>query len=377
MLFYTLLLGIISLGGIISYTSKIKNKEIFFLVFSFIILFFVSGLRNNYVGADTATYISTFNIIKNIPLSQSFELYFESGYILYNYVIGLFFDNAQFLIIISSFIIIIAITTFIYKNSANVYMSLYLFITLMFYYDSMNIMRQFLAVSVILYGFEFVKSRKFIKYLVCVIIATFLHTTAIISILIYFLYSWQFSYKRIFLLFICSLVGYSLLNPILIIVFELLPRYASYETRLGSNNFASYIAAFMYFVIVLFGLIILRYDYSKSKKYQIGDLLKQNDNLLINDNTNSYIYSPLTYIMVITTVLNFLAIEFNILGRADIYFSIFVIIYLPNVINKIKNKNIKFLSYFFILIFCTLYNIIIFLLRPDWHWVIPYEFFFN
>ncbi|WP_210608811.1 EpsG family protein [Priestia flexa] len=370
MLIYIMMLLVISTFGICTY--KLKNKQKHFLYFACIVLFLVSGLRDVTVGSDTVSYIEAFNFIKGNSLSQSLDLYFEKGYILYNYIISRFFSSPQLLLIISSFITILLIGKFIYKNSKNAYLSIYLFITLMYYYSSMNILRQYIAVSIIAFGYEYVKKRKFLRYLLCIVIAALFHNTALMAIVIYYLYGLKFSFKKLILFFLSTLVIYFMFVPFFNIIIDLFPRYTAYETRLDSNNLASYLSMLVYTVVLFFGLIFKYYEVEKKENITtssielIKETEKEDDNLK----------SVMTYIILIAVLLTFLSTKLNILARANIYFSIFTIIYIPNVLKEIKNKDLRNLWTYIIVILFGLYNLILFLYRPDWHRVVPYKFFF-
>ncbi|WP_350020182.1 EpsG family protein [Priestia flexa] len=353
---------------------NLRNKQKLFLFFACAILFVVSGLRDVSVGSDTVSYINTFNFVRDNSISQSLNLYFEKGYIIYNYIISRFFSSAQVLLIVSSFITILLIGRFIYKNSKNVYLSIYLFITLMYYYSSMNILRQYIAVSIIVFGYEYVKERKFIRYLFSIIVASFFHTTAVMAIFIYFLYTLKFSFKRVLLFLVYTLVIYFMFVPFFNFIIDLFPRYTAYESRLDSNNLASYISTIVYILILLLGLTFKYYDVDK-KEGKSNSLSKSIERTELEKKKNNS-KSVLTYIILITVLLTFLSTKLNILARANVYFSIFSIIYIPNVLLEIKNRYLRGLWIYIVIVLFGLYNLIIFLYRPDWHRVVPYRFFF-
>lgn len=60
-------------------------------------------------------------------------------------------------------------------------------------------MRQAIAMSIMGIGFHFIKERKFFRYLTIVILATHFHETAILMLLLYFIYRFKFNFKNGFL----------------------------------------------------------------------------------------------------------------------------------------------------------------------------------
>ena len=68
----------------------------------------------------------------------------------------------------------------------------------LFYASSLNLMRQWIAIAIIFYGFHFVQEGKTKKYLVCVIIAMLFHYSAIIGMSIWLIYTFfeKYNFKR-------------------------------------------------------------------------------------------------------------------------------------------------------------------------------------
>ena len=99
-------------------------------------------------------------------------------------LIAMHFEMPELFFILSS--IIIYTTTFIAFKKFSVSPSLSLIVYLgLFYLISLSIIRQALAISICLYAYKYVISRNFRKFILCIIIATLFHYSAIISLIIY------------------------------------------------------------------------------------------------------------------------------------------------------------------------------------------------
>ena len=153
------------------------------------------------------------------------------------------------------------------------------------------------------------------------------------------------------------------LIPILLIIFlfgkqiflafsELSPRLAGY---VGSeydteNYFGALLNFLLTFAIWWFG----------------NDALKKKENKEVNEEV--LLYNKIIIISVITTLLT---IRVGIFNRFTPYFSIFEIIWIPNVLKLMKN-NRQLFKLFFIIVLLS-YWIIIMVFRPEWYGAVPYE----
>src|SRR5699024_4136694 len=133
-----------------------KKQNNLFIYLSGLLLWGVAGFRGPHVGTDTSNYLGIYDFSKNISMERLIEGEYdvEKGFILMNKVIGLVFENRYSIIPVSSLFIIVGILYFIKINSSDLFMSVYLFITLNYFSASMNIVRQFIAIAIFFIGYE-------------------------------------------------------------------------------------------------------------------------------------------------------------------------------------------------------------------------------
>lgn len=331
----------------ISTRSKKLNDNLF-LVISFFILFIFVAFRKTNIGNDTTEYIKIF---KNICTYKwdflNMNSRYEVGYIVINVLLSYISSNARFFLVIMSFIFNFSVYKFIKENSKNYLFSVIIYINLLFFYQSMTMMRQFLALSVILLSFNFVKEKKFIKYFFAVLLAATFHTTAILGIFIYPMYNMKFYEKRVFLFSIITIFAFMILDKVFPYLAMITNRGEFYNQTVGEIKLANIILFLIYLTFLIFSLVIV------SKKEQ-----KSNHFYLYN-----FTFSALFYALSIHTA---------VLARAGQYFAIFSIISLPNIIcYNIKNK--KLIYEFVISLFLILYSSIIMIYRPEWNSAYNYE----
>lgn len=166
------------------YTLMVGNvkfeKEKCFLVFATIVLSLLSGLRNFSVGTDTQDYANSF-----VTTDFKYETY-EMFSKLFVDVIRFFTHSPTAYLIICALFINGLILFAIYRMSNDKKYSVFIYITLLFYFTSFNALRQAMAYAIILNGVYYIRESKWAKYAIVLIVATLFHKSAAIGVL-YFL----------------------------------------------------------------------------------------------------------------------------------------------------------------------------------------------
>ena len=139
-----------------------KGKSIYIIVVS-IQLFFILALRGFTVGDDLDSYIAYYKIIGQMSLTVNF-MELEKGYVLYNSILGHLSPDPRFFFIVTSAILVVGISKFIHDYSKTPWLSYFLFITLGFYAIDFGLLRQALAIIIVINGFKYVENRKFWKF---------------------------------------------------------------------------------------------------------------------------------------------------------------------------------------------------------------------
>lgn len=114
--------------GIIINANETDNKRKFYIVVIFSLITLFSALRSRNVGADTEQFVSMYNVIRSLPWERLNELRYEWGYMILCKLLSYISSSPQLLLIVSSVFISWAVGRFIYKNSTDVVMSIYIYI---------------------------------------------------------------------------------------------------------------------------------------------------------------------------------------------------------------------------------------------------------
>ena len=162
-----------------------KGRKIFIIMSAAILLIFStfrgSILGGIYKGNDYDSYQNWFFTIENVKISLTNDVLFNLLMLCAYKLTGCF----EVFVFITSLISIYGIYKFAIDNSKNYTLLIYYFITFGMYELGLSAIRQFLAISIFLMSFKFIHEKKFLKYLIGIIIASMFHSSAAILIFIY------------------------------------------------------------------------------------------------------------------------------------------------------------------------------------------------
>lgn len=332
--------------------KRIKIKKVVCTLICIEVILFAS-LRGYSVGADTRVYLNALEYYRSLPhdLILQAELVwpydFEPGYFLLTKVCSwLNMNNTQFLFVVAV-LVYVPIFMFIYKYSCNPYISLLVYFSFGMFSYSLGIFRQMIAVSICLMSVDYIKTREFWKFLVCVLVAMSFHTTAIIFLIMYFLSLFDLSKfpKLVFLASIISLVFGSFFMRIAVFVF---PQYRSYWDQSQSGG--------TYFALILYAISYLTYSYIIRKRKACIE-----EKIIINA-------------IAIAMILQGMSYSVSFFGRVVYYFSVFLLPAIPNLLFKLirVKKSMNFVLVTFIIVMCALF----FMEFHNNQYVTPYTTFF-
>lgn len=324
------------LGGIIARWNKRLDKKVLdqlFLIIIFSLLTAVYVLRDPSVGADTYNYVQIFNELRELPWSSLNSYYcldnwgMEIGFCILMKFTGLFTSDIHLYFLVSGVLIFSSVAYFIYKNSSNVYVSTCIFISI-FYVETFNMTRQYLALSLLLYAYYLLTESKDIKSFIFFGIALLFHTTAIVFLLVYALYYVKPGKNTVLLSSVGSVGILMAYKPIIQSAIMFLPRYRFYlfshavylmpQTGHGTTQLINIIIIFGCFLIVC----LLRLKKKNKEDREIC----------------------LSLCMVIfATCIGIIALRIDIIHRLYAFYYIFLLILVPNLFERLKKY--KYLGY--------------------------------
>ena len=148
---------------------------------------FISAFRYG-IGSDYFNYEIIYHQISGGLLLSFQNTRFEPGWIILNYLINIIFNDAKYVFIITSILIWVISFKALYDNRDKIHIgvaSLIMLATL--YNQSFNIIRQSLAIAIVMLTIKLINDRKPFKYTMVILLAASFHYTALIFLPIYWL----------------------------------------------------------------------------------------------------------------------------------------------------------------------------------------------
>lgn len=163
--------------------SNNKKYPLVVCIISMLLPVFYIGLRTGF--ADTQAYITGYNDLSlNFKEIEKIMLNSRGAlFVLYEWVIKRYVsENANVFLMITAIIQALCVIKLYRKYSIDYSLSIMLFfLSCMFFYMT-NGMRQFLALCIVLFFADFIFEKKYIRFVIIVLIASFIHVSVLIWI---------------------------------------------------------------------------------------------------------------------------------------------------------------------------------------------------
>lgn len=358
-------------------TTNRRRKNYTFVAFACLAL--IAMLRSYNVGRDLQShYYKTFLRVVNIDWNNLFTLGYENGYLVFYKLISMFTDNGQWMIAIHALFVIGITGWFIYRNSENVVMSTFLFITTNTWFMYMTMMRQAMAVCIVLIALEIWKRKdwkikRYVLYVAIVILAMQFHSSAFIAFFMPIFDFLPFKRKHIFISTLVMIASFALYNQMFKAVSFLQIGKRDYTEFYSSSgeaiNKISLYFVLVYVLIFAIGTLSLVY-YNKKMENQSSGLAVTDESGFSN--------SFLLYMVLILAVCRITGLKINIMARMTYYFMPFVYVLLPRSINCFQNINnkkiVKLTMYFFM---TAAFIWLTYSSAASMYGTVPYQFFWE
>lgn len=321
-----------------SLTLSKYNKRIptyFFIIPSFLILFFISTFRGDFT-TDYKNYSNLFFLYNKYSFVELFNAGFQNelGFIYLNKIIGLFTDNVIYFFAVMAAVILFGFFHHFKKYSVNLWLSVLMFVTVGSYYASFNITRHIFAVAIIFAGSKFLYERKFFKWTLVVILASLFHKTAIIMIPFYFILNFRIKFRNWVLIAIGSVITILLFDNIVLLAQEYLyEQYTDTSYGMWGQALTNVVLPIAFLIFCLFN--IKKID-PKNTMHRIW--------------FNSVIFYAF---------FNILALQVEMVERIGRFFAPYALLLIPFLFSKMKNEYLRFLYMMILIFFLVLYNYVI------------------
>lgn len=187
----TFLISIALIALSVRYKKK-KNTHFFCLFVGLLIPALLAGLRDYTIGNDVLLY-GNYWFEKAVSytslwdyLRKAVEYSIGPGYAFINYISSLISNDAHFFYFIYALLQMIVLYYAVKDYEKLISIPFAFFVYFFTYYNSsLNILRQIMAILLVLLSYKYVFNRKLFRFLLCILLAASFHMSAIIGIVLY------------------------------------------------------------------------------------------------------------------------------------------------------------------------------------------------
>lgn len=300
--------------------KKFPNAKKYFCTIAAVQWILISGLRHLDVGADTYNYYRMFEEVKITPWRGIFRnltgyLFRQQdvkdvGYELLTKVFQQFSGSYQLFLLAVAGLFMSLMAIWIYRHSASPCTSFILFSTLFYSFETLT--RQNIAIALVVFlGYDLIKEHKFWKFAAVTLLAFSIHKSSLVFAPVYFL-------SRI-----PVTLGYMILLAIVIIAIGVfgIKIYGPIAQWLGYESLLDYTkgGAEMYAILLMLLCITIWIMYPSIRAHR--------DDAGILFHINS-----------LTLLSGCLVLHNQSFMRIQLYYSLFLMITIPEVINTVRRE---------------------------------------
>ncbi|WP_455789034.1 EpsG family protein [Alistipes shahii] len=296
-----------------------------YIIFVCIILILQSALRHVAVGADTYAYYLKFEEIKLTSWQEIWENFRsvyvlgegkDAGYPLIQKVFQLFSEEYRIFLFFVAVIFFSSLGYFIYtqtKHISDVFVAIAIYEVLFYSFFSITGLRQTLATAFTFWGLHFIRQRKLWQYTLLLICAAFIHK----SVLLFYPFYFIARLNRPRQLLSASFVIFPFMFVFGRSVAGIMALLSAQDNYMGYALSEANPTGAVDFSIFLLGCGILGWIALRNAKQRDNDMP-----IIYNAISIAIIFTPLTWID-------------SSLMRIVQYFSIFILVFVPYVINNL------------------------------------------
>lgn len=258
---YFLIYGCVVLFSFSFYLINDVNLKKLILVIMVFILASLNYFRDYSIGTDTWNYVQYFDILDDVSygdvsnVSSSYRI--EYVFLFISKVLIDIFPNYHYVFFIYSLFVYYLILSAFLKLKLNIILlAVSLFSIFPIYFYTFNILRQVVALSLVIYSLTFLFKNRNLSFFSTIVFASLFHFPSLICFIFYFL----FNYSRFFIRNLIWLGGliFTLIYLLLTIFNSYLGKYVYYFSIEDYSKPFSMVSLFLHFFIFIISLYTIR-----------------------------------------------------------------------------------------------------------------------
>ena len=344
------------------YNLLIKDRKKLVLIFT-AQLFLILALRDPTVGMDLPNYSGGYAYISSLRLGELLSRLrlistaklvspyaYESGYVVLNWLLSKIGIGFQGFLILHAAFCMSSFGLFIYRYSKLPWISFSMLLALSYFEYSFGILRQMLAICILLYAVPMIERKKPIPFFLLVLLAFTVHRVALIFAVLYLAYyitvtRWVYIGNAIFWVVLTAL------SPLIfnVLIVRILQALGKNSYTVSKFEWSHLMTILLIFAVGAFFTL----DFSTMKERR-----------------NSII----TWGFLLAFPIQILGMNNAVFARMVLVYLVFAIIFVPNVIAEYKKKPILAQIGAYVL---WLFMFILMVLQLRSSAIVPYSTFFS
>lgn len=142
--------------------------------------------HSSIVGNDSMVYWRLFNTIQSQSIHEVLQnTRFEHGYLLFNWIVGRFTTNPQWIFIIIGFFVIASAGWWLNKYIEAPGLFCVLLVEMLMIDSWISVARQTFVIGLLFYAFDFAIRKKIVPFILVILLACTFHNVALIFFIVY------------------------------------------------------------------------------------------------------------------------------------------------------------------------------------------------
>jgi hypothetical protein len=308
-----------------------EQKKKLFCILASIQWIMLSGLRHISIGDDTSAYkINRFDLTINNSWKNIFMNFIDGifrgvdikdpGYPIFEKTFQIFTTNYQIYLIVIALIFTISLGIWVYKNSSEPCISFLIYSCLFYSFFAITGHRQTIATAlVVLIGYKFIKERKFFPFLLLVLVAFTIHKSAISFLPFYLIANIKITKKYLIAIGIIIPTIFIFKNQVMVILGTFMGYENYIEQFKGAGTWTFTAFLLLIAVVTIWKVKVMLFNNPQVTHY-------------INGLIMAFVFVPLTFIDPSAM-------------RVVQYFSLFIMLLVPEIIKSFNHKERVFVYY--------------------------------
>lgn len=313
---YMVCIVVVTLCAFIAERSE-RKVPIFLIA---VILSLFCGLRGVTVGVDTGNYYIFLNYIRELGISFGSDI----GFSIISYFLMGFFDNPHYVLLIyatlTNFLIVYRLWDFRQRASFPLMILIY---AIIHYSYTFNIVRQFLAISIVFFATRYLEKKENIKYIIMNTLAVTIHASSVLGFCFLFVsFGFERKTKKVKLISFAFAVVSIIVG--IFIFSSNIDRYDQHFLSITSSiHLMTILKLTFVFAIIIVGKLYKNTCFSSDNKHSAVPMNKE---------------VPTMYQFAL--ILSMLGMFFPFMNRVGFYFILYELPFWGQVVRAKKNKSL-------------------------------------